>query len=103
MATSDQIIQYIGNLADRVGFYVIKAAVAVMNEPNTVDDHATRVTFANKVLIGDYDLMSYTNAVLSNSTNMTNFDASEADYGISDSDMEFTVNAAYDAFAGVSN
>ncbi|TNG03796.1 MAG: hypothetical protein EP297_00135 [Gammaproteobacteria bacterium] len=101
MATSDQIVPHVSNVADRVGFYVIKASIAIMNEVNTTPNHTERVAFANKVFISDYDLMNYTNAVLSNPTNMTNFDATESDYGISDPDMEFTVNAAYNAFAGV--
>lgn len=103
MATSLEVASAIRDqrLIDRVNFFVLKAAVAVMSEDNTTASHAERVTFANKVFILDYNLPQYVSAVLTNSTNLTNLDLTQDNHGISDSDMEFTVNSMYNAFAGV--
>jgi hypothetical protein len=101
MATSFEAAQSVGNLSPRVSFFVIKAAGAVMSEVNTTPSHAERVAFALRVFESDYDLSSYTSAVLSNPTILAGLDPSEEDLGVSDSDLEFSVNSFYNAFAGV--
>jgi hypothetical protein len=102
MATSVEAVQAAGNLESRVSFFVIKGAVAVMSESIGTANHAERADFANKVFVGDYDLSSYTYAVLTNPTNLSNLDLEQDDYGINDADLEFTVSSMYNAFAGVS-
>lgn len=101
MATSLDAVQIAGNLNPRVSFFVIKAAIAIMAEDNLTANHSDRVDFANKVFVGDYDLNSYTFGVLTNSTILSNLDTGEPDLGITDGDLEFTVNSLYNAFAGV--
>lgn len=86
---------------DRVNFYVIKAAVAVMAEDNLTANHSERVVFANKVFTSDYDLEQYVAAVLTNATVLSNLDVIADNNGITDGDLEFTVNSMYNAFAGV--
>lgn len=102
MATSVGAVQVSSNFRERISYFVIKAAIAVMNESNGTANHTERVAFANKVFVGDYDLQSYAYGVLTNSTVLGNLDLSENDYGIIDGDLEFTVNSIYNAFAGVS-
>lgn len=86
----------------RVEYCLKKAAVAVMAEAANTDSHAERVVFAKKVLAGE---ASITNAALAVMTNATITAAGETNtspnYGVSDGDLEFTVNSMFNAFAGV--
>ena len=86
----------------RVDFLMTKAAVAVMAEDASTDSHADRVVYAKKVLEGTASVPRYTVACVTNSTLVTNGDvAAPPLYGISDSDLEFTVNSLFNAMAGV--
>jgi len=102
MATSLEAVQAAGNLSDRVSFFVVKAAIAVMYEDNTTANHPERVAFAESVLISGYDIMQYTYSVLSNPTVLAGLDLSEDDLSVGDGDIEFIVNSVFNAFAGVS-
>ena len=81
--------------------FVVKAADVAMDELASTPGHTERVVFANKVFISDYDLTQYTSAVLTNGTLLANLNTSDGDNGITDSDLEFTVNSFYNSFAGI--
>ena len=81
---------------DKVKFYVVKAAIAVMAEAGTVEGHTERVAFAEKVLAGAASMAMYALGVSTNATIKTKIDAG-TDY---DSDLEFVVNSLFDAYAG---
>lgn len=103
MATSVEAVQVIklGQFQRRVNYYVVKAAVAVMAEDPLTANHAERVAFANKVFVSDYNLDQYTSAVTSNPTILAGLSISDPDNGVVDGDLEFVVNSAFNAFAGV--
>jgi len=84
------------DIQDRVNYYMIKAAIAVMSEVNTTIGHALRVSYANKVLAGTANVQEYTVAVYTNVT--------VANQGMSpvDNDLDTTVSSMFNAFAGVS-
>jgi hypothetical protein len=104
MATSVEVVQVVklGQFQRRVNYFVVKAAVAVMNEDPLTANHTERVAFANSVFVSDYNLEQYTNSILANPTIMSGLTVSDAGNGVTDSDLEFVVNSVYDAFAGVS-
>jgi len=81
---------------DKVKFYVVKAAVAVMSEAESTDNHAARVVFAGKVLAGTSSMAMYALGVSTNATVKGKIDAG-TDY---DSDLEFVVNGLFNAYAG---
>jgi len=87
---------------DRVNYYVLKATIAIMAEANTTGNHVERVAFASKVFISDYNLNQYVDSVLTNSTVLDALDTQAGDNGVSDIDLESTVNSIYNAFSGVS-
>ncbi|MEA1877352.1 MAG: hypothetical protein U9N86_10850 [Bacteroidota bacterium] len=84
---------------DKVKFYMVKAAIAVMAELNTTDFHAERVAFAGKVLNNTASLDAYALGVSVNSTIKSKIDAG-TDY---DSDLEFVVNSLFTAYSGGAN
>lgn len=90
---------------DRVNYFVVSASIAVMAEDPNTPFHPGRVAFANKVLSGNYNVLFCTYGVLTNTTIAAeaNVKKSGNDYLIPDSDINFTVNSEYNAFAGVSN
>jgi hypothetical protein len=69
-ATDSQAMQIAQQTAfqGRVLEALTKAAVAVMAEVNTVTGHALRVTYANKVLAGQADILEVALAVMTNGT-----------------------------------
>jgi hypothetical protein len=79
-----------GGFADRVRYAAIKAAIAVMNEAAPAAD---RLAYAEAVLRGEADIGQLAVGVLTNPTIASLAEAS------SDADVEFTVNAIFDAFA----
>jgi len=104
MATYDEMQTIAGNTAflRRVEYCLKKAAVAVMAEDAATVAHAERVTYANTVLDGAASVSEATKAVVTNATLTTNGDPDAGPlFGISDSDLEFTVNSMYNALAGV--
>jgi len=91
------------NTKDRVAYCLKKAAVAVMAEDAGTANHAERVVYAKQVLSGEASVVEATKAVVTNATLTSDGDITDApDYGISDSDLEFTVNSMFNALAGVS-
>lgn len=86
----DQVFQ------SRVKYFLVKAAVSVMAEANTVDGHAQRVAYAGKVLDGTANVEQVAVAVMTNSTVAAN------GYAAPDGDLEFVVNSMFSALSGVS-
>ena len=86
-----------------VTFFAYKAAVAVMAEAAVTASHAARVVYAKAILGGTASMTDYASAVVSNATLQAeaNHDA-PPNFGIPDSDLEFTVNSLFNAMAGVS-
>ena len=74
-----------------------KAAVAVMAEADTVDNHDLRVAYA-KAVLGNPEVAGQI-ATYAVSTNTGISSTATA----TDNDIEFTVNSMFDAFAGVAN
>jgi hypothetical protein len=85
------------DLAGRVEYALMVAAVNIMAEVNTTPSHATRVIYATKVLTGTASIRSAVLAVLTNATIAA--DATSA--SILDSDIQFAVNSVFNALAGV--
>jgi hypothetical protein len=96
-----------GKIADhqafqaRVCYCITKAAVAVMAEDAQTPNHAERVAYAKAVLSGAASVAEYSRAVVTNSTLTANGVDDPALFGISDGDLEFTVNSMFNAMAGV--
>lgn len=84
---------------EKVLFYLVKAAIAVMAEDASVDYHAQRVDFARQVLCNGASLDMYSLGVLANPTIKGKVDAGES----YNSDLEFVVNSLFTAYAGGSN
>jgi hypothetical protein len=89
---------------DRVRYDIQKAAVSVMAEDSSTASHPQRITYARLILDGNVQILSFCIAVVTNSTISTEatLDPQVADFGIPDSDIEFTVNSLFNSFAGVS-
>jgi hypothetical protein len=86
----------------RVEYCLKKAAVAVMAEAANTENHADRVVFAKKVLDGEAGITHATMAAMTNSTITAGGNPAAApNFGVSDGDLEFTVNSMFNAFAGV--
>ena len=86
---------------DRVEFYMKKAAIAVMSEAGSTLNHSERVVYAKMILGGTADMKQYSIGVMTNSTLESMADPDIDGNGIMDSNLEFTVNSIFDAFAGV--
>lgn len=86
----------------RVEYCLKKAAVAVMAEAANTASHAERVAYAKKVLSGEASVAHVALAAMTNST-LTAAGAvgTAPNFGVSDGDLEFTVNSMFNAFAGV--
>jgi hypothetical protein len=72
----------------------LKSATSVMSEDDTTPGHAERTTYANKVLLNP-SLQSQ--AIAFGVAAQPGITGPEA----SDSDIEFTINAMWDAWSGV--
>jgi hypothetical protein len=100
----NQIAQY-GAFQQRVQYALVVAANAVLNETNTTTGHATRATYANKVLNNQADLFTAALCILTNSTISAEADYSitqDGGFSIPDSDIQFAVNSLFSDLAGVS-
>ena len=84
---------------EKVHYYMVKAAVAVMAEEATTDHHVKRVDLANIILRGSYSVESYALGVMTNTTVKAHIDAGTS----YDSDLEFVVNSLFNAYAGAAN
>ncbi len=86
----------------RVEYCLKKSAVAVMAEDAGTGSHAERVVYAKLILGGDASVQEAAKAIVTNSTLTTAGDLSASPlFGISDNDLEFTINSMFNAFAGV--
>ena len=92
MANAHELMQQVltGGFRDRVRYCAIKAALAVMAEGAP---SAERLAYAKAVLLGTADIQALTIGVLTNGTIAAAGDAA------TDNDVQFTVNAMFDAFA----
>ena len=98
MASSDRMTwACTGSNQDRVRYFMIKAAIAVMAEAENAANHVDRMAYAMRCLTGQADVTQYTIGVATNSTIAAKIDAVET---VSDSDLEYTVNSLFDAYAG---
>ncbi len=79
---------------ERVKYFMQKAAIAIMAETLSTTGHTERVAYAKKVLDETASAKEFTIAVLTNST------VAVAGSAATDSDLEFTVNSMFNAFAG---
>lgn len=79
---------------ERVKYFMQKAAIAIMAESLSTSGHNERAAYAARVLDGTASSMDFTVAVLTNST------VAAAGSAATDSDLEFTVNSMFNAFAG---
>ena len=88
----------------RVQYAMNVAAINIYNEVPTTQGHVARVAFAEKVLAGNYSIQSVCLAVLTNATIAAeaNVATSPANggFGIPDGDIQFSVNAIWNALAG---
>ena len=86
----------------RVKYAMKKAAVAIMAEDAGTASHAERVVYAKTILDGSASIAEYASAVVTNPTMTTNGDITAGPlFGVSDNDLEFTVNSMFNAMAGV--
>ena len=90
-----------GPFQARVEYCMKKAAVAVMAEDTGTASHAERVVYAKKVLDGTASVSEYSKAAVTNTTLTAAGDSDAADMGITDSELEYTINSMFNAFAGV--
>lgn len=81
------------------------AAVAVMTEGEGVASHAQRVFYANSIISGNASLLSIARMVLTNATIAAEATVANGSpsYGITDGDIQFTINSVFNALAGVAN
>lgn len=87
------------NFQNRVRYYLVKAAVAIMNEDINTDRHAARAAYASKVLAGDINILHQCIAVLTNVTIAQGARGSDIpDWNIANTDIEFQVNSQYNSF-----
>lgn len=86
----------------RVAFYATKAAMAIMSEVATTPFHTERVAWANSQLAGEEKVLTQATSTVTNPTIQAEADVSADLQGIPDSDLEFAVNSAINAWAGVS-
>lgn len=85
---------------NRVRCALFQAAIAAYNEGSGATGHAARAAFATKVLNGQYDLSAASNAVLTNSTIISEAIANQSGNGVPDSDLQFVMNSVYNGLAG---
>lgn len=104
MATFEVMADIAANktFQNRVEYCLKKAAVAVMAELAGTANHAERVVYASKVLDGQASVIEAAKAAVTNPTLTAGGDIGAGPlFGISDNDLEFTVNSMFNAFAGV--
>lgn len=86
----------------RVSYYLHLAAINVMAEAANTASHTSRVTYAKTVLNGVADPYRVSIEVLTNATIAAEATTQGPDFGIPDSDIQFTVNSIFNALAGIS-
>lgn len=80
----------------RINFFMHKAATDVIGEGSPT---ANRHDYSVSVLEGSANIFEMTMAVLTNATVSASVDRSMDGDGVTDSDMEFTVNSMWDDFS----
>lgn len=91
-----------GPFQDRVRYFLKKAAIAIMAESDTVDEHEKRVAFSRRVLAEQVNKIAYTIGVSTNSTVAATVGTKTAEVAcsdVSDGDLEFTVNSLINAYS----
>lgn len=105
MATASEAVQVADQASwqTRVNYYRLKAAIAVVAEDPLTLHHAERVTYAQTLIAGGDNIVGYSLGVATSASILTNISESAGapDWGITDNDMEFTVNSLFNAYAGV--
>lgn len=84
---------------EKVNYYMVKAAIAVMAEEATVEHHEKRVDLASRILRGSFSVETYALGVTTNETIKGKIDSGQG----YDDDLEFTVNSLFTAYAGGAN
>lgn len=81
------------------------AAINVMAETKTTQDHNARADFARRILAANVPALIVTLSALTNSTLAAEASvaAISTDAGIPDSDIQFTINSIFNALAGLAN
>lgn len=106
MATASEAVRVADEATwqDRVEYFRLAAALDVVAEDPLTTEHAARVTYAQKIIGSGNNIAGYSLAVATNSTILAALSEATGspDWGVSDNDMEFTVNSLFNAFAGVS-
>ena len=105
MATASEavLIASESSWVERVRYFRLDAAIAVMNEDPLTDSHAERVAYATKVINGQDNLHDYALGVATSDPVLANMTPNNPpDWGVTDADMLFTVNSLFNAFAGIS-
>ena len=82
----------------RVDFFMKKAAVAILAEVVATAGHTERVAYAKLVLDGTASVREFATGVGTNTTVATVIVG--GDETVTDSDLEFTVNSLFSAYAG---
>jgi len=84
---------------DKVNYYMVKAAIAVMAEEVATEHHEKRVDLASRILRGSFSVEAYALGVTTNAAIKGKIDAGTS----YDADLEFTVNSLFTAYAGGAN
>lgn len=97
MSIASAMIAALNNdVQSRIQYLLIKSAIAVMAEVNTIPGHTARVIYSNKILSGQADINEASVAVFTNAT------VAAAGFSAADADLEFAVTSMFNALAGVS-
>jgi hypothetical protein len=85
----------------RIKYAMNVAAASVYSEVNTTPGHAARALYATKVTAGNYSVIDAAYTVLGNSTIAAEaVYATQPDFAIPDTDIQFSVNSLWNLFAG---
>jgi len=97
-----QLIAVDAGFQRRVEYCLKKAAIAVMAEDAGTANHAERIVYAKQVLDGIASVTEVAKAIVTNATVTAGANPTVLpEFSIVDSDLEFTVNSMFNAFAGV--
>jgi len=83
---------------DKVKYEMQTAAIAIMAEVATTDNHAERIIYAKTILDGSASVKEFCIGVLTNTSIKTKVGAGQ-DYT---SDLAFVISSMFNAFAGIS-
>ena len=90
------------NTKNRVKYAMQKAAIDVMAEAATTPSHTSRVTYAKLILAGTASVYETLVGIITNATIAAAYNpALEPHFNIDNNDIQFVVNATFNAFSGV--